>query len=227
MKKIYSPEDKFVKTALQFLVDDYGFTYQFYSTNGCDEYYNYRNKYGCFMVNQWKQFDDLDFFVTDSHGKRRILLQEYYPNELNEFRKTHKGFMWSLAKFSRPDYWDTLKMILQKEIERTNTLFGLKLSKKKVIFAQESFDEIDPKEYAQEMGAKYAADPSLYKKNSQYPADAEWKIRLAQGDYSKLWHTQCAYCGQLIDKNTPTICYATKDRVTWVCKECYTKKFKS
>lgn len=217
-------EDKNVVLSLKFLVDDFRFEYQFYSTNGNDEYYNYRNEYGCFSIYQWKQFGDLVFYVENMYGKKRINFRDYYPEILDKFKKSHKGLK-CLFKDSTPDYWKTVKEILQTEIMVNKTLFGLRISEKKTVFNKDNFEIINPTEYALRLKEQYLADPSLWDKSVLNSSNAEWMRKLSKNDYSQFWKVNCACCGKKIDRHTQIDCYATQDRITWLCNECYAEKF--
>lgn len=217
-------EDKNIVLSLKFLIDDFGFEYQFYTTNGNDEYYNYRNEYGCFSIYQWKQFGDLVFYVEDTCGKKRINFRDYYPEILDKFKKMHKGLKW-LFKDSTPDYWNTIKEILQTEIEKNKNLFGLKISEKRKDFNKDNFEEIYPLEYALQQKEQFLADTSLWEKRILNASDAEWMQKLSKGDYSKFWYTHCVSCGERIDIHTQNSCYVTQDRLTWLCSDCYLRKF--
>ncbi|MBQ8040797.1 MAG: hypothetical protein IJ274_13200 [Lachnospiraceae bacterium] len=112
-----------VKNNLQFLIDKYGFTFEFNDIRG--EHYIFKNKNGYIEFYEWEQFDESAIFVKYDMIAKKINLIEEYPKMIGEFSQRHKGFKW-FFKDKRYDYWEMISKIIQIEINN-KSIFGLKL----------------------------------------------------------------------------------------------------
>ena len=121
-------DKEIIETALNFLVIDHGFSYEYNTPNGNAEYFKYKNKNGCFAYYQWVQFGEYEFSVTYDQTFRKIQLFEEYPKYFAFFKNKHKGIKW-LFKDSRKDYWEMISNIIKDEIASKGSLFGIQMSK--------------------------------------------------------------------------------------------------
>ena len=127
--KQYNMSDReIIEAALNFLVVDYGFSYEYHSLNGKEEYFQYKNNYGCLTYYQWAQFGEQEFSATHNQTFRKIQLFEEYPKYFASFKSTHKGIKW-LFQDSRKDYWEMISNIIKEEIASTGALFGIQIRK--------------------------------------------------------------------------------------------------
>ena len=97
------------------------------------------------------------------------------------------------------------------------------------IFISKCFDKnikyelVSPYEYAKKLKQKFSQNKSLWYK-SVIPAEkAEELIQTTNNDYSEIWETHCDCCFKVINKNTSERCYASQDRLSWLCESCYNK----
>ena len=118
-------DKEIIEKTLAFLVTDFNFEFEYRTTNGNEEFYSYKNRYGSFNYYQWAHFGEYRFSVMNSNGIQDIRFNELYPNIVAQFNKDHKGLKW-LFKDSREDYWNMIASILRLEINKNNSLFGLK-----------------------------------------------------------------------------------------------------
>ena len=117
-----------IEAALNFLVVDYGFSYEYHSLNGKEEYFQYKNNHGCLTYYQWAQFGEQEFSATYNQTFRKIQLFEEYPKYFASFKSKHKGIKW-LFQDSRKDYWEMISNIIKDEIASTGALFGIQIRK--------------------------------------------------------------------------------------------------
>ena len=113
-----------IKNKLNFLIEEYGFTFEFINDWGC--HYIFNNKNGCIEFYEWAQFNESAFFVNYDMISKKINLIEEYPKIVAHFYKTHKGIKW-FFKDDREDYWQMISEIIKIEINNNKSIFGLKL----------------------------------------------------------------------------------------------------
>ncbi len=117
--------EKIIADKLAFLIDEYHFKFRF-SWTSPNALYIFENQYGQFVYQELPQFREKCFFVIDSQGKRTI---DIYKDNLEDFQawqKKHSGLKW-LLRSKEPDLWDFHASIIRRTIEKTNTLFGLRI----------------------------------------------------------------------------------------------------
>ena len=90
-----------------------------------------------------------------------------------------------------------------------------------VDICKEKFFKINPKKYANELKVRFLNNKSLWFKFISPEEKADELLKQTNCDYSKVWHMHCTNCWKQIDKDTTTDCYATEDRLLWLCNECY------
>lgn len=115
-----------IENALIFLREYYGFSYNYECVNNGATYFWYYNEYGCFTYYQWEQFQEEEFSVKYNGSHRIIDFSILNPKEICAFYKTHKGIKW-LFKDKRKEYWHMIAQLIKNEIQKTGTLFGIKI----------------------------------------------------------------------------------------------------
>jgi hypothetical protein len=115
-----------IEEALWFLVENYGFNYNYECVNNGAIYFRYHNQYGSFTYYRWAQFQEEEFFVKYNEFYRSVDFSSLHPKEFYSFIKMHKGIRW-FFKDKRKDYWNMIAQFIKVEIENTKTLFGIKL----------------------------------------------------------------------------------------------------
>ena len=126
---------KIVREKLFFLEADLGFDFHYSNERG--NHYIYTNEFGYIEVYERAQFDEYEIRVQDTtyfnrngiHGIyfKRIDLKETYKKEFKQFNKQHRGIKWWF-KSPIDDYWQMIADIIKKEIETSNSVFGLKIT---------------------------------------------------------------------------------------------------
>lgn len=117
-----------IEKSLSFLINEYGLVLD-YNTNGKENFYYFRNKYGSFNYYEWPQFGDHIFSVTiNGVEKKKIDFFVEYPKIVEKFNQSHKGLKW-LFKDTCEDYWNMIADIIKTEIVSHGALFGLKVEK--------------------------------------------------------------------------------------------------
>lgn len=91
----------------------------------------------------------------------------------------------------------------------------------KNLLLKDDFMKIDPQQYAAKLKNDFENDPKKWKEVITPAAKADELFFATQGDYAKIWEEHCACCFKTIDRNTTDDCYASKDRLTWLCAKCY------
>ncbi|MDY6141669.1 MAG: hypothetical protein SPI52_02975 [Bacilli bacterium] len=112
-----------IKNKLKFLIEEYGFTFEFNNERG--NHYIFNNKNGSIQFYEWRQFNELAIFVKYDLISKKINLIEEYPKIVSQFNQSHKGLKW-FFKDDREDYWEMISKILKIEIDK-KSIFGLKL----------------------------------------------------------------------------------------------------
>ncbi|MBQ7761832.1 MAG: hypothetical protein IJ400_07235 [Clostridia bacterium] len=113
-----------IKNKLKFLIEEYGFTFEFNNDRG--NHYVFNNKNGYIEFYEWKQFNESAIFVKYDMISKKINLIEEYPKVVGQFYKIHKGVKW-LFKDERNDYWEMIAKIIATEINNKKSIFGLKI----------------------------------------------------------------------------------------------------
>jgi hypothetical protein len=116
--------DHLIRNSLLFLEEKYGFQYKYINNRG--NYYIYENKHGVFQYYEWAQFGENEFTVrTDQEIKTIDMLNES-PKLMGHFVNENRGFK---RLFSKTDekYWDIIHQIVENEINKSGTLFGIRL----------------------------------------------------------------------------------------------------
>ena len=113
-----------IKNKLNFLIDEYDFTFEFNNISG--NHYIFKNKNGYIEFYEWEQFNESAIFVKYDMISRKINLIEEYPKIIGEFNNSHKGLRW-FFKDQRYDYLEMISKIINNEINTNKSIFGLKL----------------------------------------------------------------------------------------------------
>ena len=113
-----------IKEKLKFLIDNYGFTFEFNNIYG--NHYVFKNNNGYIEFYEWPQFDESAIFVKYDMISKKIDLIVEYPKVVGKFNRSHQGFIW-FFKDQRYDYWEMIALIIKEEIDNTNTVFGVKI----------------------------------------------------------------------------------------------------
>lgn len=116
--------EELINLNLGFLIEEYGFTFEFYNEHG--SHYIFKNANGHIEFYEWEQFKDHCIFVKCGTNERETQLYYEYPEIFNRFQETHKGFKW-FFKDERPDYWAMVSDIVRNEIKTKNSIFGLNI----------------------------------------------------------------------------------------------------
>lgn len=115
-----------IRTSLSFLIDIFGFEYK-YICNGIEYYYLFQRANGTFTIYECPQFQDRIFYISIiNHPQRQINIFQDYEQLFEEWNLNHSGIKW-FFKDKRKDYWDMIAKLIKSEIEKTDTLFGIKL----------------------------------------------------------------------------------------------------
>ena len=110
---------------LGFLVTDFGFEFDYCNESG--EHFFFKNELGHIEFYEWAQFNEFKINVKIRNCSKRINMPVLYAKELGAFNQRHKGLKW-LFKDKRPDFWQMIADIIKKEIETSNSVFGLKIT---------------------------------------------------------------------------------------------------
>lgn len=113
-----------IKNKLKFLIDVYGFTFEYNNDGG--NHYIFKNINGCIEFYEWPQFHESAIFVNYDMISKKINLIEEYPKMVGQFNKIHKGVKW-FFKDDRNDYWEMVSKIIRIEINNKKSIFGLKI----------------------------------------------------------------------------------------------------
>ena len=117
--------NKVIEINLKFLVDKFNFKFNYFWETPNAKYV-FENQYGKFIYLELPQFQEKFFYVEDGQGKREINLYENYSQEYEEWQKNHSGIKW-IFKNKDKDIWEFNSKIIRDTINKTGTLFGLKI----------------------------------------------------------------------------------------------------
>lgn len=110
---------------LGFLVTDSGFEFDYSDESG--EHFFFKNELGYIEFYVWEQFNEFEINVKIGNCLKRINMPVLYAKELGDFKYKHRGIKWWF-KDERPDFWQMIADIVKKEIETSNSVFGLKIT---------------------------------------------------------------------------------------------------
>ena len=113
---------KLIEKELEFLIYDYGFKYTYVQSRGCS--YIYENNYGVFKYYEWEQFSEKEFSVSFDYEFKVINFQLENPKLYSNYLRAKKKIFYDSKKI----YWEMISKILKEEIQKSNTLFGLKIN---------------------------------------------------------------------------------------------------
>ncbi len=113
-----------IKNKLNFLIDEYDFTFEFNNNEG--NHYIFNNKNGFIEFYEWEQFNESAIFVKYDMISKKINLIEEYPKMIGKFHQDHRGIK-NLFKDNRNDYWEMISKIIKIEINNNKNIFGLEL----------------------------------------------------------------------------------------------------
>ena len=121
-----------IQQTFRFLVEKYHFTYAYQEFHNCYHgnwvisAYSYYNTNGCFSVSLLQQRDELDFYYSRHYSTIRDELFEVRLEEQticpDVWQRAKKRFLFAY----RPQlYIDTVAYVIKKQIETTNSFFGI------------------------------------------------------------------------------------------------------
>lgn len=113
-----------IKNKLEFLINEYGFTFEFNNIRG--NHYIFKNENGYIEFYEWQQFNESEILVKYDMISKRINLIEEYPKIIGQFNHINKGIK-CFFKDDRNDYWEMVSKIIRVEIGANKSIFGLKL----------------------------------------------------------------------------------------------------
>lgn len=113
-----------VKNKLNFLIDEYDFTFEYINEMG--EHYIFRNKNGLIEFYEWAQFNESAIFVNYYMISKKINLIEEYPRIIGKYHQDHRGIK-NFFKDNRNDYWEMISKIIKIEISNHKNIFGLEI----------------------------------------------------------------------------------------------------
>ena len=91
------------------------------------------------------------------------------------------------------------------------------------IVTDKMFEKVRPSNYAKELKTKFLYNPSLWYKVILPASKGAGLVKATNNDYSEIWEEHCAVCFKHINKDIDDDFYVSKDRFTWICKECFEK----
>lgn len=107
-----------IKNALNFLIKEYGFHYE-YKSNGKQVWCKLTNSHGSINWYCYGLFDEYELSITSNKGKK-IIDSQFVEN------KFKIGFSFiNLFVDKRVRYWNNISYIFKKQIKERNSLFGL------------------------------------------------------------------------------------------------------
>lgn len=112
-----------VKDKLKFLIEEYGFIFEFNEDRG--DHYIFKNKNGYIEFYEWQQFNESAIFVNYDMISKEIKLLLEYPKIVGRFNQMHKGLK-GFFKDRRKNYWEMISKIIKIEISKKN-IFGLRV----------------------------------------------------------------------------------------------------
>lgn len=89
----------------------------------------------------------------------------------------------------------------------------------------ESFEQVDPYQFAKQLKICFNKDPSLWFQRITPRDKALELMQITNGDYSEIWEDYCVNCFKTINKKTKQKCFVSEDKLTWLCSDCYFKLF--
>lgn len=117
---------KIILSKLKFLIDDYGFAFYFEENEG--NHYYFKNKYGIFKYYEWAQFNESEFSVKYDYTFTIINMYLESPLTMSKIQKKKTGLK-GLFYDERNDYFEEVSRIIKNSIEKTGTIYGLKVDK--------------------------------------------------------------------------------------------------
>ncbi len=113
-----------IRDALLFLEKEFHLEFQLIEERG--NYYIYKNKFGRFEYYEWSQFQEAEFRVNANDECKTIDMLFIDPKKMGVYQKKNKGLR-GFSRDGREEYWKIVANIIRSEIEKNNSLFGLRL----------------------------------------------------------------------------------------------------
>lgn len=114
-----------IRNSLQFLEKEYNLQFEVINDRGM--HYIYKNKFGYFEYFEWSQFQESRFTRNSNFECKNIDMLIENPKIYGKFNSKKRGFL-GFFKDYRIEFWQTIAEIIKNEINKSGTLFGLKLT---------------------------------------------------------------------------------------------------